>query len=155
MDSLLPIAALLLFWRTAVATTVALVVAVVLAAHVSWFTGGHGLAVVLVSFGAGLLWEGSARSQGGERPAAATVKFSAPVATLALAFFGAVAGAWASAAAGSLAAGALALVFGAAAVGVYNSRMERRVFAWGSFAHWAVSLLLGLGCVAILGALRA
>ena len=155
MDSFLPILALLLFWRTATVTTVAFFVAVALAAHVSWFTGGHGLAVVLVACGAGLLWESSARSRDGERATAAAVKFSPPVAIPALAFFGAIAGARAGAAAGSLAAGALALVIGAAAVGVYNSRMDRRAFAWGSFAYSTASLLVGFGCVAILGALRA
>jgi len=134
MDSFLPLVALLLFWRTAVASAVAFVLAMALAAHVSWFTGGHGLAVVLVAFGAGLLWESSARPRGAERTTAAAAKLSAPVATLALAFFGAIAGAWAGAAAGSLAAGALA-----------------RAFAWGSSAYSAASLLLGFGCVAVLG----
>ena len=155
MEGLLPVVAVLLFWRTAAATSVALVLAVALAVHVSWFTGGHGLALVLFSFGAGLLWEASARSQVEERATAAAVKLSAPVAALALAFFGAVAGAWASAAAGSLVAGALALVIGAAAVGLYNARMERRAFAWAPFARSAAPLLLGLACVSIFGALRA
>ena len=155
MDSFLPVLALLLFWRTATVTTVAFFVAVALAAHVSWFTGGHGLALVLVAFGAGLLWESSARSRGEEQTTAAAVKISPPVATLALAFFGAIAGEWAGTAAGSLAAGALALVIGAAAVGLYNSRMDRRAFAWGSFAYPTASLLLGFGCVPVLGALRA
>ena len=155
MDNFLPILALLLFWRTAAVTTVAFVLAIALATRVSWFTGGHGLAVVLLAFGAGLLWESSARSRGGERATAAAVKFSAPVTTLALAFFGAIAVAWAGVAAGSSAAVALGLVIGSAAVGVYNSRMDRRAFAWGAFAYATASLLLGFGCAAVLGTMRA
>jgi hypothetical protein len=155
MESFLSILGLLLFWRTAVATTVALVVAITLAVRVSWFTGGHGLALVLLAFGAGLLWESSARPRGGERASAATVKLSAPVAALALAFLGAIAGAWAGAAAGSWAAGALALAIGAAAVGVYSSRMDGRAFAWRAFVYSTACLLFGFGCIAALGALRA
>lgn len=155
MDSFLPIVGLLLFWRTAVATTAAFLVAITLAVHVSWFTGGHGLALVLLAFGAGLLWETSARPRVGEPATAAAVKLSTPVAALALAFLGAIAGACAGAGPGSLAAEAPALVLGAAAVGVYNSRMDGRVFAWGAFAFSTACLLLGFGCVATLGILRA
>lgn len=154
MEGLTALAAAVLFWRTALATGVALLVAILAARYVSWFSGGLGLAVVLVAFGAGLLWESSASSRGAKPPAAA-VKLSAPVTTLALAFFGAVAGSWASAAAGSLAAGALALVIVAAAVAVHTSRVEKCPFVWGSFAHSAISLLLGLGGIALLGALHA
>lgn len=154
MESLTALAAAFLFWRTALSTGVALLVAILLAKYVSWFTGGHGLAAVLVAFGAGLLWESSARSQGA-KPAPATVKLSAPVAALALAFFGAVAGSWAGAATGSLAAGALVLVVAAATVAIYTSHVGKRPFAWGSFAHSTVSMLFGLGCVALLGVSRA
>lgn len=154
MEGFIALAAAVLFWRTALSTGVALIVAILLAKYVSWFTGGLGLAVVLVAFGAGLLWESSARSQGA-KPTPATVKLSTPVATLALAFFGAVAGSWAGAAAGSLAAGALVLVIAAATVAIYTSHVGKRPFAWGSFAHSAVSTLSGLGCVALLVVPRA
>ena len=76
------------------------------------------MAVVLVAFNAGLLWDSSARSRGGEWATAAAIKLPAPVPTLDLVFLGAIAEAWAGAAAGSLAAGALALVIEAAAVGM-------------------------------------
>lgn len=153
MESLLALAAAFLFWRIAMAVAIALVVAVLLAHQVSWFSGGHGVAVVLFAVGAGLLWESSARSSG--CPRAPEVKLSAPVATLGLALFGAITGGWASAAARSVAAGAISLVVAAWAVGVYTSRVKKRPFAWRSFLHAVLSLLVGLGCVAWLGALSA
>ena len=88
MDSFLPILGLLLLWRTAVATTAVFFVAITLAVHVSWFAGGHGLAFVLLAFGAGLLWEISARPRVGQPATAVAVKLSTPVASLALAFLG-------------------------------------------------------------------
>lgn len=154
MEHLLALLAAWRIWRTVLATVVAVAAAFLLARHVSWFTGGHGLAVVILAFGAGLLWDASARSPGAQRTVA-PIKLSTPVATLALAFFGAVVGAWASDAAGSLIGGAIALVAGAAAVFAYTSRVEKRPFAWGAFAHSALSLLVGLGCIALLVAGRA
>lgn len=47
------------------------VAAILLASHVAWFSGGMGLVLVLLSAGAGLLWEGqaakNAEKQGAEQ----------------------------------------------------------------------------------------
>jgi len=58
MDALIELLApLILHWRVGIATFCAMLVAVLLAAAFATFTGVFGIAVVLLGFGAGLLWQ--------------------------------------------------------------------------------------------------
>ncbi|MFY3386323.1 hypothetical protein [Paracidovorax sp. MALMAid1276] len=62
MDALFELALILaLHWRIGLLTLVAVGIAVFLAATLSWFTGWYGIMLILLSFGAGMLWEGSAQ----------------------------------------------------------------------------------------------
>ena len=62
MDTLFELALILtLHWRIGLLTLVAVGIAVFLAATLSWFTGWYGIMVILLGFGAGMLWEGSAQ----------------------------------------------------------------------------------------------
>lgn len=154
MDSLIWIAALLLHWRASGTVAVATAFAVALATYVPWFTGAHGLALVLVAFGAGLLWEGSAHASTMQPRSSSEGKLSTPVAALGLAFFGAVAGGLASSISGSFAVGATVLVCGAAFVRIYESHASGTPFAWRSLAFSVCCLLFGVGCLAALGELQ-
>ena len=155
METLLAVVASLLFWRTALVTLVAIAAAVTAATLVPWFTGAHGLGVVLAAFAVGLLWETHSRPNAVAPSAPATTDLSPLVATLALAFFGAVAGGWASAIAGSALFGSLVLVGAAAATALYAARVKSGPFAWRSFLHSACAMLSGLGCLLVLSSLRA
>lgn len=58
MDALFELITMLAFrWRIGLAVLVALISAVFLATNISWFTGWHGVLLVIFSFGAGLIWE--------------------------------------------------------------------------------------------------
>lgn len=55
-------------WRVGVATSVSLLAAVVLAACFASFTCGYGMALLLLGFGAGMLWDADAsRTKGHQR----------------------------------------------------------------------------------------
>jgi hypothetical protein len=72
MDALLELITMLAFhWRIGLAVLFALISAVFLATNISWFTGWHGVLLVIFSFGAGLIWESAPRSPkagGNEEP---------------------------------------------------------------------------------------
>lgn len=66
MDGLFELLAqLVVHWRVGLASLVVTVASVVLAVAIPPFTGGHGIALVLLGFGAGLLWEVSSSKQKG------------------------------------------------------------------------------------------
>lgn len=52
------------YWRTLLVTVVALVVAVFLALTFAPFTGAYGIGLVLLAFGAGMLWDADSQSKG-------------------------------------------------------------------------------------------
>ncbi|GKT00663.1 hypothetical protein AVKW3434_14760 [Acidovorax sp. SUPP3434] len=63
MDSVVDLLVLLtLHWRVGISTLIALVVAVFLSTALTAFSGWFGVPLVILGFGAGLLWEGSALS---------------------------------------------------------------------------------------------
>ena len=63
MDGLFELAMLLvLHWRIGVATFGALLLSLVLAALIPYFTGAYVIVLVLLGFGAGLLWHSSSES---------------------------------------------------------------------------------------------
>jgi ABC-type transport system involved in cytochrome bd biosynthesis fused ATPase/permease subunit len=65
MDGLFELLAhLLLHWRVGLPAFVALVLAIFFAFTVAWFTGWHGILLILFAFGAGLLWEGQNSKHG-------------------------------------------------------------------------------------------
>lgn len=72
MDALFELLGLLFSrWRVGVATSISLLVAVALAVVFASFTGGYGIALVLLGFGAGLLWDADAsraKNREGARP---------------------------------------------------------------------------------------
>ena len=49
-------------WRIGLSVLGSIIAAVFLASAIPWFSGLYGLGLVLVSFGGGLLWQGSAES---------------------------------------------------------------------------------------------
>jgi hypothetical protein len=61
MDGLFELIAFAFHWRMWVVTLAALAVAIFLASTCTWFTGAYGIALVLMGFGAGLMWEGTPR----------------------------------------------------------------------------------------------
>lgn len=68
MDALIDLLMLLvLHWRLGLSVVGALIAALVLASLLPWFTGAFGLALVIGSVGAGLLWEGAADSRRARR----------------------------------------------------------------------------------------
>ena len=56
------IALLVIKWRIGLSVLGSIVAAVFLASAIPWFSGLYGIALVLGSFGAGLLWQGSAEA---------------------------------------------------------------------------------------------
>jgi hypothetical protein len=48
---------MILQWRIGLAFLVSLVCAIVLVLFVPWFTGGYGVALVILGFGGGMMWE--------------------------------------------------------------------------------------------------
>lgn len=69
MDALIDLLALLAgHWRLGLSMLCSLAAAVVLASLLSWFTGAFGLALVIGSVGAGLLWEGTAQNRVATHP---------------------------------------------------------------------------------------
>ena len=48
-------------WRLWMTTIAALVTAIFLASTLAWFTGAYSIFLVLIGFGAGLMWEGAPR----------------------------------------------------------------------------------------------
>jgi len=62
MDGFLELVAILAcHWRLWITTVAALAAAIFLAAALTWFTGAYGIALALLGFGAGLMWEGARR----------------------------------------------------------------------------------------------
>ena len=62
------VALLVMNWRIGVSVLGSIIAAVFLASAIPWFSGLYGIALVLVSFGAGLLWQGSAEAAQPARP---------------------------------------------------------------------------------------
>jgi hypothetical protein len=61
MDALIDLLMLLVFhWRLGLSVLGSIVMAVFLASALPWFSGAFGIALVIGSVGAGLLWEGAA-----------------------------------------------------------------------------------------------
>jgi hypothetical protein len=58
---------LVLHWRLGFSVVGTTILTVLLAANFSWFSGPLGLALVIGSVGAGLLWEGSADKERAKR----------------------------------------------------------------------------------------
>jgi hypothetical protein len=61
------LALLVIKWRIGLSVLGSTIAAILLASAIPWFSGLYGIGLVLVSFGAGLLWQGSAEAG---RPAA-------------------------------------------------------------------------------------
>jgi hypothetical protein len=55
-------ALLVIKWRIGLSVLGSIIAAVFLASALPWFSGLYGIGLVLVSFGAGLLWQGSAEA---------------------------------------------------------------------------------------------
>jgi hypothetical protein len=68
------VAMLIVNWRIGLLTFGSLAAAVFLASTLQWFTGAYGIGLVLVSFGAGMLWQGSAKAVSSEDRAASESK---------------------------------------------------------------------------------
>ena len=145
------LAALACHWRVGLATTLTIVAAVALARSADWFTGGYGIAMVLVGLGIGLLWEGDAAKPKAESQAGARSNLSSPVLALALWFFGAIVGSLTIAITGSRVAAAALLFFGILTVYVYLLRVGQQRMTPRKFVLSAASLLLGLGTVLAAG----
>lgn len=68
MDALIDLVTLMVFhWRLGCSIVGTTVFAVFLSATLPWFSGAFGLAVVIVSVGLGLVWEGAAEKKRAER----------------------------------------------------------------------------------------
>jgi hypothetical protein len=68
MDALIDLfMVLVLHWRLGLSVFGSTALAIFLAAALPWFTGAFGLALVVVSVGVGLLWEGAADESRVER----------------------------------------------------------------------------------------
>ncbi|WP_092955959.1 hypothetical protein [Paracidovorax konjaci] len=62
MDALVELIAILaIHWRVGLLTLISLVIAVFLAAALSWFTGWYGIMLVLLGLGVGMCWEDAQR----------------------------------------------------------------------------------------------
>ena len=53
------LAQLVMRWRVGLAVLVSTGIAIFLASALQWFSGAYGIALVLFSLGAGMLWQGS------------------------------------------------------------------------------------------------
>ncbi len=68
MDALIDLFMVLVFhWRLGLSVVGSTALAIYLAATLSWFTGAFGLALVIGSFGIGVLWDGAAEKSRTER----------------------------------------------------------------------------------------
>jgi hypothetical protein len=56
------LALLVIKWRIGLTVLGSIIAAIFLASAIPWFSGLYGIGLVLVSSGAGLLWQGSAES---------------------------------------------------------------------------------------------
>ena len=60
MDQVLEsVALLILNWRVGLSLVVSVVLAVLLASWLTWFTGVYGIALVLAAVAGGMVWQGS------------------------------------------------------------------------------------------------
>ena len=56
------LALLVIKWRIGLSVLGSIIAAIFLASAIPWFSGAYGIGLVLVSFGAGLLWQGAAEA---------------------------------------------------------------------------------------------
>ena len=153
MDELLATLVAIWFWRVVLTTTIAIAIAVTLHWFLPSFTAVAGIVLACAGIGFGLLWQSSTKECAQDSVASDVEDISWPVATLALPFFGAIAGSLAAGAVGSIPGGATLLLVGVASIGIYRARVVRRAIRFRSLVIATLLMLIGYGSLAVVGTL--
>ena len=133
-----PIVDTLIRWRITASLIVSIAAALILSNLFDWFTAKYAVGLVLCSVAVSMVWQ--ARSEAGGHPTP-TPKLSKPVAFLALAFFGIVAGALIARLSGSFLLATLVLGASPPVVYVWRALVEKQEISIVDTAFWTFSIL--------------
>ncbi|MES2322428.1 MAG: hypothetical protein V4633_09215 [Pseudomonadota bacterium] len=155
MEALVAIFAMLLHWRLTVSVGVAILVAVFLSSLFAGFTAGYCIALVIVGFAFGCIWQG--RGDDGvpalsDQPATTVSK---PVACLAYIFLGVLWGSLGTMLLRSAFGGPIVILGSVLAVGLWYRLVLHRPIATAYLVFAAVSLMAGFSLLLLPSLFRA
>ena len=143
------------FWRVLLCVLLGIAIALVASHALSWFTGAAGLALGLVAFAFGLLWQGRAAAGLALFASVGEPPISRPVAALGFAIIGLFWGALLSAFTGSPVMGSLLLAACAFSVALFRATLLKRRPSWAYADFASIALLVGFASTLVLRAASA